>query len=802
MQMTPKSATKKRSEKSLRTFYKVAALSLAMTTSAASWGFGEFQFGISAANVCNPLAVSTCGLPFPSDVFRNPFGGYNFSDRILDRRTSGPVRVLAPARLQYPLNFRPSKVFNSSDGFSALGPVLFELNDWPGNPKQHIPADGEGVLHVYNVKTGERVPMRVSLSKAANPANKLREASPVIIGWPRSRFEFGEKYIALLYKDKLNASVNTTNDGKLFAPTKAVESALNGTAHWLNALAYREPLAAMKKLNIDKDELLSFTWFTVRSEKSVTEPLKKMVAQALAMPNYARDFRVVDPIGDNEYGLVTLEGQTSLVNFRSLDGGVYPPYRPIADSSRRVTDFTLSLPKWDKESPIPIAIRGHGLGQARSTITEGFQTGDRMGIATLAIDHPNHGSRATQGRVDILKEPYIGVAVSNPMTIMQLLGMFVQSAVDHNVLIDTAKHSLPLSLANWSHKDYPKLPVLDGNKVVFDGVSLSGMVGAAVGATAPKLTGAYLTNGTGSLMQIFSQSTFWEPFTSNVVPKNMNGAELTFIVAMMQHYVDIGDGNNFAHYYRNPIEGYEPRPLAMHYTIGDGSVTNGASLATAEIAQIPLLKKVIKPVPQLPFGTEGADGHQNFYGIMQSGFELKTANTTIDALKKLDIDKRLGLNNNSFLTNLLGFDPNKTPVKGSIPAMLGQLIGINNLGNQKDPNTGKLIDQLYQGETKSFAAHFNRNNEAARYNFIDWHCGLLNLDAERCSIAKVKASEDIKRFNDSVQNAAKNSPQRNLADELDKRVNIQVKEASSGSGSYGLLALLLAGLFLRSRRRS
>ena len=41
--------------------------------------------GLSPASKCNPLAQDTCGLPFPSDVFRNTVGRYNFADSILDR---------------------------------------------------------------------------------------------------------------------------------------------------------------------------------------------------------------------------------------------------------------------------------------------------------------------------------------------------------------------------------------------------------------------------------------------------------------------------------------------------------------------------------------------------------------------------------------------------------------------------------------------------------------------------------------------------------------------------------------------
>lgn len=750
--------------------------------------YGDFtiNIGFSAANKCNPLAVDACGLPFPSDVFKNLYTrGYNFSNRILDRRVSGASGVVSPSRVQLPPNFRPSKIFNFSDGFSALGPVLFELTDWPDAP---IPEDGEGYMHVYNMKTGERVPMIVSMSKAAQPSNQLRSKSPVIMGWPRTRFEFGERYIAVLYRDKLNASIQTTNGEDVFKPTEALERAFDGTAHPLNQLAYKDPLNAIKKMGIPRDNILSFTWFTVRTEAEVVEPMKKMIGEALSMPNYVRNLKKVDPIGDEEQGLATLHGEASMVNFRSLDGGVYPPYEQVEDNARRVTEFTLTLPKVENDNPIPISILGHGLGQDREFIKSGYVQGDRLGVATLAIDHPNHGSRASRQGVEGLKEPYIGLAITTPPTIMQLLGMFVQSTVDHNVLINTAKHTLPTTLANWEQTDIPNLPALDGSKVIFTGLSLSAMVGTAIGATAPDLQGIYLSNGAGSLMQVLTESAFWDRFTSNVIPRTMNGAQMMFVVAMMQHYLDIADGNNFAQFYRNPMPNQVPRPLAMHYSIGDGSVPNGASLATAELVGLPLLKDVIKPVPQLSNGVEGLDSFDNYFGLVQSPYGLQAADDAVEELKALDVRDELKLNNNNLIKNLFGIDVTALPVNLPLPAALQGFL--SNGKENPDQAADRLIDDLYTGEAEAFATHFNRTNRAARFRFIEWNCGLLQLDPNRCENARQLTLKDIEE-EERLLNEERNN--RSLEDALNDRVNIQVTEASSGAVEY-LLLLLLVGV--------
>lgn len=742
--------------------------------------------GISPASTCNPLAVETCGLPFPSDVFRNTTGRYNFADSIIDRRTSGVVRTLLPARTQFPASFQPARIFNDSTGFSALGPILFELNDWP---LTDIPSDGEGYMHVYNLRTGERVPMVVSLSEAAQPQRDFRESRPVIIGWPRSRLEFGEKYIAVLYKAGLNSGYYSSTGVELFTPSEGVQKALSGNAGWMLNYVYGTPLNALDRIGVDRSDVLSFTWFTVRKESEVVDPMVKMIGAALAYPNYIRNLKVTSPLGDPDDGLVTLKGDISLVNFRSPDGGVYPPYDYIPDPSRRVTDFVLTLPKWDRSEPIPISVWGHGLGNFKELTRSGYIMGDRLGMATIAIDHPNHGTRVTN--FDSLKEPHISLAVTSPLTIMHLLGMFVQATVDHNVVISSAKYSLPDILAHWENSDYPNVPALDGSRVMFDGMSLGAMLGVAIGATAPELDGTYLVNGAGGMMQIFSESTFWDDFTSNVIPQNMSGAELTFVLAMMQHYVDIADGHNFAHWYRNPPAGRSPRPVGMHYSLGDGSMTNESTRAFAEIADLPLLKEVIEPEANLRFGAEGRDDFENGYGLVQSGFGLAVADETLNALKEFDIGNTLGLDNVSVLGGLLGID-------GNLPEGLPFRDYLTNLVGENDATSiDKIVDAVYKGEADDFLTHFNRGSVAAVQRSIAWRCEVLVLSADRCTHAMQMAVSDSENgggLTDIIPGGT-SDPTDQIADIINTGLsNIQVTEGSAGSLEWwvlGMLALML-----------
>ncbi len=734
--------------------------------------------GVSAASTCNPVAVDACGLPFPSDLFRNLSGKYNFSDTILDRTINGATHPLLPVKSQFPASFLPSKIFNNSNGFSALGPVLFELKDWP---KQAIPADGAGHLVVFDMDTDAPVPMVVSLSHVANPKLDFRERRPVIIGWPRTRFEFGHRYVAVLLRAPFDAAVGNTTT---FAPSAGMQKVLNGKASYGVQTAYKKALEAVDRNGIARTDIMALTWFTVRTEAEVTTPLKTMVQTALTYPGIVTALEPRASLGDPQQGLVTLKGQLSLVNFRASDGGVYPPYDVIPDPSLSRTDFVLTLPKWNESTPIPISVWGHGLGNFKELTKSGYVMGDRLGMATIAIDHPNHGTRIKPvGN----KEPSIVVAVQSPSTIMHLLGMFVQATVDHSVVAHHAQQALPQAVAQWHSSAYPNVPALDGSRVMFDGMSLGAMLGTAIGAVAPDLAGVYLVNGAGSLMQIFSESTFWDDMTSHVIPQNANGAELTFMLGMMQHYVDIADGNNFIHYFRNPPAGQDVRPLGMHYSLGDGSMPNSATLASAELADLPLLKEVIEPVPVLRGGDVGVEDFEDGYGLVQSGYGLEQAEQVKEQIKAFDPTRLLGLDQGGLLAELAQVDLGNN-VLGDLAADLLGSIGTSGEITSFD----KLVDMLYDGEMEDFLTHFNRGSVEAVQQSIDWRCGVLQLPADRCAAAKAKAVEDKQQSgNGSAGGGNGGSPIDQINDLIDDNISrIQVTEGSAGSfGWISLLAL-------------
>jgi len=739
--------------------------------------------GISIASTCNPVAQSACGLPFPSDLFRNTAGKLNYSNKIFDRRISGPVHTEFPVATQLPANFTAATIFNQSSGFSALGPVAFEL---PAFPVNEIPGDGCGVLIVIDRTTLEEIPMRVSLSKVANPQRELRDRSPVVIAWPRSRFEFGREYIAVLLRDTLR-----TDDliQPFMSPSTGMQRVLDGTANYFVQNAYNPVLEKIDQKGILRSNILAVTYFTVRPEAEVIEPLRQMVAQATRQPLGFTDMKVRDPLGSKDYGYATYSGHLRLVNFRHRDGGVYPPYTPVPDAELERVEFILSLPKSEPGESLPVTLWGHGLANDKALAKSAFTRYDDIGVATFAIDHPNHASRVIgQGN----KAPHIAALVRSPQNMMHLLGMFVQSSIDFAVAAQTVHDDLPGIMSNLQKTD-SNVGAIDNSRIIYQGVSLGGMVGASIGATAPYLQGAFLINGASSLMQVFSESVMWDGNTSMVLPFNANGAEAVVILAMMQHYVDIADGTNFAHLFRSPPVGQTPRKLGMLYAVGDGSLVNSASLATAEIAQLPLLKSVIEPIPYLPEGVDGSEGHINGYGVLQSGFGSDDAEEVLEQIEALDPTAG-GNSNYLVLLEQLGVFTGQSEMLDA----LSDLVGAGLLSQTDQDSFTDWIKTLYQGDVETFLTHFNRNSVEAVTSNINWTCELLALNPGRCAFARQKAAieeDDTTVSPTPLPEDLIDRAQETLDDLLEDGA-ITIKVDSGSGGALDLTTLILLALIL------
>ena len=563
------------------TFFVVGVTS---TVSVASDFYGALD------TPCHPQSVITCSLPYPSDIY-----GYAYSASDTGMRLALPVGLIREELLaDLPPSFTPQTVFNGSNGFSAATSVLFELDQAPDlNTVQEY--DGNTVV-AYNLDTGERIPLRVNINEYAR-SEQVAAPSQIIEVYPRSRWDFGNRYVVALTNNI------KTELGDTFEPSAGfVQSAAADGSRLSN---YYEPaFAFLESMGHSRDELNAITFFTVRSEEEVTGPIKMLTEYVYAQEHPIRDIDVsypfIGPIG------AVVKGEVLVHNFRGSDGNMD---FNLAHAEAHWIEFRLALPRVAKTQQVPVAIYGHGLTLTKETYLIAAIPNASLGIATVSIDHPNHGGRAEKdgGLVDdIIHVQYVPVMV----------GMMTQSSVDAMSLLKALKTSfasldvLPKRL--WGSNG-DGMPELDTNRIYYHGASLGGVLGSTFVGLAPDLKGAFLQVTGVGITNILSASTLWETQFSALEPAAADGAEAMMLKAAMQHEIDYGDAINFVHYFRNPPANAIAKPVAVIVGLGDQVVSNHTSVALAEIAQLPHVGTELFPMP----GVEKVDHFVDGYGVTQ-----------------------------------------------------------------------------------------------------------------------------------------------------------------------------------------
>ncbi len=545
----------------------------------------------------HPVSGETPALPYPSDIYTTPD-----SSSATGLRLHFPVGMI-PAKLlkDIPSSLTPQTVFNGSDGFSAATSVLFELPHTPD--LSTLPKCGGTSVVAFNLDTGEEVPIRVIINEYAR-SRRVSGKSQIVEIYPRARWRFKERYVVALTKQLKTAQKSN------YTPTKGFLEAISNDGSRL--ANYFEPtLKFLEYAGIDRKNLISATFFTIRSEQEVTEPMKALGKFVYEKDHPVRKVRIKFPsigrIGEKVHGEVLVH------DFRNEDGGIDFDASKVKENWIR---FRLTLPRVSHSDKVPIAIYGHGLTASKKTDFLVSIVNATMGIATISINHPNHGSRIHQDGGHVLTR-------LNSKHVPLQLGMMAQSPLDFMSLFKAVKSSIAAIQtpkhnkhrhwfsSNGSNKKY--LPEIDTENIFYQGTSLGGVLGSTFVSLAPGLRGAFLHVSGVGITNILSNSTLWSGMFSRLIPKDATGAEAMILKSAIQHELDYCDAINFAHYFRNPPEFSTAKPVAIAAGLNDGIVPNLSTVAMAEIAQIPIVGKALFPIP----GVDKLTQYDKGYGVTQ-----------------------------------------------------------------------------------------------------------------------------------------------------------------------------------------
>jgi hypothetical protein len=518
---------------------------------------------------CATLAVRSCALPYPSDEFT-----------VADPQSATGRRLAVPEALipesvidQLGPGGRPSDAFDGADGFSALSPVIFELDRTVR--AESLPSDGGDEFVVIDEVSGERQQIRAEVWLDAT----FRGApGTVVMAWPVTTWEYGHTYVAGV-RDLEGFLGDPEPPAALVNPDAEVSGILDSLAGATGS---------------DRVGYQSVTRFTVGSQQSVTAAMRSMAAAARAEDHPVRKLRSNAPLFF-AHGAATITGEVRITDFRDADGVV----RPDAPTGNEWVPFILAVPDRPDDGPAPVAIYGHGLTINKESMLIVASQNAAHGVATIGIDVPNHGSRqAGQGG-------YL-LDLTNPGDLGRLAGMPLQGIIDHVSLTEAiVDHLATIDLSPWKPFESPGdgIADLDTSLLLYEGTSMGGVLGAGEFALIPEIDAAFLQVPGAGVVDIISHSWLW-PLFSSIIPSRASAGDAAALLGAASMLLDPGDPTHLLDELRE-----SRRPVVVQVGVGDKVVPEFSSDRLVRMLDLPRIGKKrtgILAEPQL--SSLGPDG--------------------------------------------------------------------------------------------------------------------------------------------------------------------------------------------------
>ena len=526
---------------------------------------------------CDPLGGERCLLPFPNDYFTVPDGSTGTGRRVNLAPDATPANAAG-------VHVDPTEL-NRNDGFSPGSAVVallpgIDLDASGAAPITDMRAslDRDAPIVIIDAQTGKRHPYWAELdSRPPDDDHRL------LFIRPAENFEEGHTYIVAI-RDVVDGAGQPIEPSEVF---QAYRDRLDtGIAELEDRRPHMEDLFRdLRRVQVDRDDLVLAWDFTVASEQNLSERLLAMRDDAFAdLGDDAPGFTVTSNVESGRANLAReVEGTFEVPNYLTGDGstgnvlnnGDGPGDSPIPERNGTFTArFVCTVPDSainpdGSADPTRMMLYGHGLlGTAR----------EALGASSRFASVTNTTTCATWWIG--MSEEDIGtvlVALFDMSRFRTLPDRLQQSMLNFLFLGRLMKHPEGFS-SDPAFQAPDGTPLLDQRNLTFNGVSQGGILGGAVTAVAQDWDRAFLGVPAMNYSTLLDRSIDFDPFAQVFDPNYPDWVDRQLTILLAQMLWDRGENNGYAHHLtEDPYPGTKKHRVMLFEAFGDHQVANVAT---------------------------------------------------------------------------------------------------------------------------------------------------------------------------------------------------------------------------------
>lgn len=370
----------------------------------------------------------------------------------------------------------------------------------------------------------------------------------------------------------------------------AVEARLSGTLGPEEQAA----LDALVSLGVVRDVSELVTLVAYPTQSIVEDALAVRADLEANRPTWASE-----PTCARETEWMRCEGVMRARTYQDPADGVIRRARGAAATSHGTYELpvTIWLPPTGT-APYRTLVYGHGLTGTREQAAQLAQFAAPLGIATVAIDAPEHGEHPSAEAMPSELDSLLGFFAINS-TMLRTRALEAARLRDNFQAAAFDRLQLVMLLADEPDVTGDAMPDLDTSQVAYLGVSLGGIMGAQQLALDDHLEAGVLVVGGGRVSAIISDSATFGSLVLALRPRAATDGDVRRFFPILQTILERGDAASWAPYVTRGALAGEARDVdvLLGVVLDDEIVPNVSNYTLARAFGMPLVEPVLRPVP-------------------------------------------------------------------------------------------------------------------------------------------------------------------------------------------------------------